>query len=158
MRVKRDRDKKGRFELTFAPGGYIFLEPPPLITTAVERLVSKSYSQLRRWWPRPYRIVSVGPKFFKIEHVGITTILSINRTTHTTPLHGLATNNLVQRGENVQATYHELLSPEDAERAREYVDNCIVRHMDSPDGLHCVIRLYEYGDKDDTIEPADNTP
>lgn len=45
-RYESDYEKKGRFGPTYAPVVYVFVNRPPLVTSAAELLVAEGYSKL----------------------------------------------------------------------------------------------------------------
>lgn len=67
----------------FAPGSYVFVEHPPISTTAAKNCLKLCYD-----WLGPYVIVSVGLEVVIIIKAGIENTLSINRVVHTTELDG----------------------------------------------------------------------
>lgn len=84
-RYKQDHDRKVRLEPTFAPGHYVFVILPPLITTAARRLPARSYSNPRPRRLGPYRAMSVGHKVVRIlqDAVEVTVYTNrVNRAAH----------------------------------------------------------------------------
>lgn len=116
------------------PGDNVFLERPPLAKTAAERLASENYSVVLQRRLEPYRIISIGPEFLKIDQAEITTKVSIKRVTRTTTKAEPATTTLAQQRQIVQAKNNVSLNPEDKQRASEYVVDRIIRHIDTPEG------------------------
>lgn len=87
-RYKCDHDKRIRFEPSFAPGNYVFVEHAPLATTTAERLAAENYSKICRHRLGPYWILSVGPEVVRIMQYQIKNTIGINWVTRTTHANG----------------------------------------------------------------------
>lgn len=114
-----------------------------LTTTDAESLASKSYFKLRPRRPGRYRIISMGSKFLMMDQDGIASTVSISQATCTTPPERQATDTQVQQGEELQARSSVSPNLEDKERVREYVADCMIRHIDALGGPQYAIRWYE---------------
>lgn len=63
---------------------YVFVEYPPLATTATELLATKNYSTLRHPLLWPNQIVGVGTEVVHFMQDGVDSTVIIIRVTHTT--------------------------------------------------------------------------
>lgn len=105
-----------------------------------------------------YRIISLGPRFFKINQGGYVNTFIINLVTRTTLRVVPAATSQENQEDDVRAAKNVLSNAEDKKEARKYFVDRIIRHADIPDRTRYVIRWYWYGEKDDTTKRAENIP
>lgn len=73
-----DHDKKARFKQNFARSEYVFVERPPLVTTAARQLASENCSKLQHSRPGLNGSIAERHELLKIDQDGVTNIVIIN--------------------------------------------------------------------------------
>lgn len=76
---KKDNDRHVRYKLQIAAGDHFFIEHPPLLESAADRMAYRWYSRLAARHTEPHRIISVGPEYDRIDKKGIESTVSRNR-------------------------------------------------------------------------------
>lgn len=79
-----DRDEKASLKPTDALDDFIYIERPPLTTSAAERLATKGYLELIPERHGLYGVLSFRPEFMKIILEGVENSVTTNRATRNT--------------------------------------------------------------------------
>lgn len=102
--------------------------------------------------------MSVGLGLVEIDQYEIAKTISINRFTDTILPGDSAETTDVQQGDDVQLKNSVSPNPEQKARAKKYVIDRFVQHINTYDEPHYVIGWYELSKQDETVELADIIP
>lgn len=68
---KSDHERKGRFQPTYVPDYYMFVDRMPLTTSVAEHPSADGYSKRMGKRYDPYRVPGVGPQYSKVLYNGV---------------------------------------------------------------------------------------